>query len=115
MSVLNREKGVWLMIDILTLETFQGHLGDTFYVELPDSPMLDFKLETVSPLSDHAVGSEGNSEHRSPFSLLFLGPEGVALPQNTYAFTHDAMGRFEIFVVPVERTGNRLKYQAIFN
>lgn len=50
------------------------------------------------------------------FSLLFSGAKDPALTQDTYAFEHAGIGRFEMFIVPVaSKDANRFYYQAIFN
>ena len=103
------------MIDVLTLEKFEAHVGETFRTKLAGGRVLDFILESASPLTDRAVAAgAGDADRRAPFSLVFLGPEGIALPQATYLLAHEALGRLDIFVVPVEQTGNRLLYEAIF-
>jgi hypothetical protein len=99
------------MADALTLEDFVGRRGETFRVESDEGRSLAFELTAVAPLSD----GRGDFGHRLPFSLEFLGPEANALPQASYEFTHDEMGRLDIFIVPIERVDNRLKYQAIFS
>lgn len=50
------------------------------------------------------------------FSLLFSGDIARRLDQDTYAFEHVELGRFEMFIVPVGRAeGSRCYYEAVFN
>jgi hypothetical protein len=51
-----------------------------------------------------------------PFTLLFTGPEGLALPQATYDLTHPELGEFALFLVPVQPAADGLaRYEAVFN
>jgi hypothetical protein len=50
------------------------------------------------------------------FSLVFRGVRHLALGQNTSRFEHEALGRFEMFIVPVDRPDQDYAYyQAVFN
>lgn len=50
------------------------------------------------------------------FSLLFHGPGDQILPQGQYAFEHDVLGKFELFIVPVVGSdAERALYEAVFN
>jgi len=49
------------------------------------------------------------------FSLMFRGPLGAFLGQWMVAMAHDAIGQFELFIVPVGRTSDGLLYEAVFN
>lgn len=48
------------------------------------------------------------------FSLIFAGPD-ESLPQGTYSVTHDALGSFDLFLVPVLVEGAGVRYEAVFN
>ena len=50
----------------LTLETFQGRIGETFRVALTDGE-LELALDRVERLTE----GEGETRDRTPFSLLF--------------------------------------------
>jgi hypothetical protein len=54
-------------------------------------------------------GREGGS-----FRLEFVGPLDPMLPQAMYALGNDA-GEYEIFLVPIEREAQAMRYEAIFN
>ncbi|MBR9763933.1 MAG: hypothetical protein GYB53_10510, partial [Rhodobacteraceae bacterium] len=47
-------------------------------------------------------------------SLLWQGPGEPALPQATYALTHETHGAQELFLVPVARVDAGYQYEAIF-
>lgn len=85
---------------------FEPHLDGTFTLEYGANRM-DVKLIEVT-------GKDG--EFTEYFSLLFLGPQDNLLDQGTYRLTHDRLGTFELFLVPVI-TGIKegVHYEAIFN
>lgn len=49
------------------------------------------------------------------FSLIFLGPKDLLLPQKMYQLAHDQLGSGALFLVPIERTEKGVKYEAAFN
>jgi hypothetical protein len=49
------------------------------------------------------------------FSLLFRGPGKPLLAQRLYPFEHDAIGMFDLFIVPVGRDERGIYYEAVFN
>ena len=49
------------------------------------------------------------------FSLVFLGPPGWILPQRTYDFEHDGLGRFPLFVTAIGMQEDGVRYEAVFN
>jgi len=49
------------------------------------------------------------------FSIMFRGPSGFILPQQTYSLEHDPIGAFDLFIVPVGRDPAGTYYEAVFN
>jgi hypothetical protein len=49
---------------------------------------------------------------RTAFALLFSCP--VLAPQGTYALQHEALGKLEIFLVPIRQDGAGVQLEAIF-
>ena len=68
-------------------------------------------LELISVSRPRAVEPAG---HES-FSLLFEGPAAHPLSQGTYRFSHEKMGRFDLFIVPVSTERGARQYEAVFN
>ncbi len=56
----------------------------------------------------------GNAMFES-FSLLFNGPVDPPLGQRAYRFTHERVGSFDLFIVPVGATRDSCQYEAVFN
>jgi hypothetical protein len=98
------------MMATLTEEEFSKHVNTEFRV----------KLETPEPINLSLVQVKGyakkDEEHggMERFSLFFTGP-AILLPQGTYSLAHDAMGDFEIFIVPIARTAEQCRYESVFN
>jgi Domain of unknown function (DUF6916) len=95
------------MDDILRHETLLRHLNTKFHVSLDDSNTVEIELVKV--------GDRNVSPQQERFSIFFEGPLVPALTQGTYSFTHEAMGTFLLFIVPIEHDGNGIRYEAVFN
>jgi hypothetical protein len=79
-----------------------------------------FKVEDLRAQRDlFAKGQLTESEEaqlrEASFSLLFRGPLALPLRQRTYQITHYALGKLEIFLVPVGRDEGARYYEAVFN
>lgn len=46
--------------------------------------------------------------------LTFLGPREPTLPQATYEVSHEGLGQFALFMVPVAKGDDGTVYEAIF-
>ncbi|MDX6512147.1 MAG: hypothetical protein QOE36_1651 [Gaiellaceae bacterium] len=94
-------------LEDFTAATFSPHVGEVFRLHA-DAVVLDVELINVDELGESSPG-------RAPFSLLFRGPAEPILPQRIYRFEHDAIGEFDIFIVPIgfDETGG-LRYEVVF-
>ena len=93
-----------LEIQSAVAATFAEHLNTKF--RLIDLPGTELELVHVH---------DGSSARHINFWLLFRGPLQPQLPQRIYVLDHDALGRFDLFIVPIERDAQGLKYQAVIN
>ena len=94
------------MIETFTEGTFLDHLNTKFRVFGEAADPLDIELLTVTSLS---------SPRQVQFAILFQGPGNLLLPQGTYTLEHEALGRFELFLVPVGKNSDGFQYEAVFN
>jgi hypothetical protein len=62
-----------------------------------------------------SVKSTSGEEGRLPFSIVFLGPLEPVLPQRIYRFEHEALGTFELFIVPIGPDESGMRYEAVFS
>lgn len=87
---------------------FKRHLGEEFRIHYGGERPLPVRLSEVA---DHPHDA---ASPRGPFSLLFHGPADGWLRQGTYTFEHDAMGRMDIFVVPLGSDAEGMRYEVVF-
>jgi hypothetical protein len=97
-------------VQVLTYESFSPHLNSTFALALGESGV---DLTLTEATRQPARPFPGMI--REPFSLIFRSTSQVVLPQRIYPFRHGAMGRFEMFIVPIARDPAGIVYQAVFN
>lgn len=97
------------MLDTLTLEHFEPHVGTAFRIDFTDHAPIELVLAQVDAHGGPAV--PGN---RQAFSLLFQGPLEPVLPQRIYPLQHTELGVLEIFIVPLGPDELGLRYEAVF-
>jgi hypothetical protein len=51
---------------------------------------------------------------RSPFAIEFSTSTEERIPQGTYRIEHAALGRFDLFLVPIGPPRESQRYQAVF-
>ena len=94
----------------LTEAEFSQHVGSKFLLKL-EPQALELKLTEVKgylPGPNDQAGMER-------FSVFFTGPREIHLPQRVYSLSHESMGEFEIFLVPIARDEQVSRYEAVFN
>jgi hypothetical protein len=91
----------------LTHEEFSRHANSKFRVQGDDNIPVELDLIDVSELKVYPRQEE--------FTLTFRGPLELFLGQGIRPFTHDQMGEFELFIVPVKQDANGFYYEVIFN
>lgn len=92
-----------------TAGLFRPHVGDPFPVGVEGELELELVLAEVSVLGE-APAADG----RAPFSLTFSGPAEPLLAQQIVPLEHAALGRVELFLVPIGRDGDGARYEAVF-
>ncbi len=98
------------MPETLTRERFSELLDHVFKVVLDDS-VLELQLVQVDPVE--SVGAP--PDLRRPFSLIFRGPLEPVLPQRLYPIDNERMGALDIFLVPIGRDAQGMRYEAVFS
>ena len=97
------------MLDKVTREAFAEHLGKTFRIDVDGGEPVTVELIEATSLGQKSSG------RREPFSLVFRGPATPHLPQQTYAMSHEGMGRLDVFLVPIGPDETGVRYEAVFN
>lgn len=98
------------MLDQLTPASFEQHLGSRFRLDLGDAGSQELELVQVQRYSAELRGPRSE-----PFSVYFLGSSPWILQQQIYRLEHEAFGTLELFLVPVGKEGERIRYEAVFN
>lgn len=102
------------MLDKLTHETFSKLDDKSFRIHAGTGGTVEAELIRVD---DHSGRLKGGPELRKPFSLVFRGPKGRDLAQETYKLEHARLGSFELHLVPVvpPQGSDEKWYEAVFN
>lgn len=95
------------MAPSLTREEFSRHAHTEFNVVVDENTSVPLELTEVSELKLYPQQEE--------FTVEFRGPLNAFLGQGARNFTHDQMGQFELFIVPVKQDAQGVYYEAIFN
>ena len=90
----------------LSLAFFTAHQGAQFVVA---GSGVVLRLATVKP-----AGMPGYARAEA-FSLIFEGPAQPRLAQATLHLRNEAVGEFDIFLVPVGANAETTSYEAVFN
>ena len=93
----------------LTEKEFSKHLNTKFRIK-GDQP-LELELTDVKAY----MGQSNEESGMERFSAFFHGPADRYLPQGIYALDHEAMGAFDLFLVPIANDEKGLRYEAVFN
>ena len=91
----------------LTHEEFTKHVNTKFHVPNEENIPVELELIEISELKLYPKQEE--------FSLVFRSPLNMFLSQGVHNFTHEQMGQFELFIVPIRQDAQGFYYQAIFN
>ena len=96
------------MLEHLTIASLSEQLHTKFRVAVEPEKTVELELDEVQARGDVA----GQTER---FSAFFRGPLEQFLPQSIYAMEHDALGSFELFIVPIRQGADGFYYEAVFN
>lgn len=55
------------------------------------------------------------NEKQEGFSLFLQGPLEPQLLQGTYLFNHEELGELVMFMVPISKSNDVIRYQVVFN
>ncbi|MEA2425775.1 MAG: hypothetical protein QOH13_2185 [Thermoleophilaceae bacterium] len=98
-------------LDRLTADDFTPLVGETFAFDAGEPGRFELELLEVNA----AAGPGVPTAERMPFELLFRGPAEPVFAQQIFPLEHAALGRLDIFLVPVARDQDGARYEAIFS
>src|SRR5436190_879382 len=91
----------------LTHEAFTQQVNTKFQVHIDQNTGVELELTEISELKQHP--------HQEEFAIIFRGPLNIFLSQGIHSFTHEQMGQFEMFIVPIRQDEQGFYYEAVFN
>lgn len=94
------------MLESKSYEEYAAQVNTKFHL-LEFSPILEIVLTEITECKTTA--------RQEYFSLLFLGADEFPLPQQTYEMKHEQLGAGALFLVPVGRDSEGMRYEAAFN
>lgn len=101
-------------LDSLTRESFQSVKSSTFIINHPTYGRIETFLKDVEDLTP-TIFKPYASKGIECFNLIFASQSSFDLPQGTYQFEHEKLGRFELLIVPGQRLRYGRDYGAIIN
>ena len=101
-------------LEQLDFETFAKLLKTNFRVWIDAQQAVELELSEITPLRISSTGGKNGPKYEN-FALMFRGPADRLLAQRIYLFESAQLGRFELFIVPVGRDPDGVRYQATFN
>ena len=97
----------------LTENEFSQHINTKFRLNVDKAEPIELELVEVKSYENKGKAGERGGMER--FSLFFQGPGEAPLQQATYSLSHEKMGSFDIFLVPVSGDEKGYCYEAVFN
>lgn len=91
----------------LTSDTFAALLNGRFRLILGPEARMDVELVEFN------AGSR--SAHHEAFSIVFRAPVEAPVEQRIYRLEHESIGAFELFLVPIGKSLEGVRYEAVFN
>ncbi len=98
----------------MTRETFAPYVNTTFTLDPGHTFPITITLIAVKDLRSE-LELKQNLPGRECFSLTFRAPEEDLPRQGTYRMRHDALGTFDLFVVPMTDSEGQRFFEAIIN
>jgi uncharacterized protein DUF6916 len=91
----------------LTKTMFEENLNTRFWLLNEGSE--PYAMDLVEVTNGHST------PRQEQFALHFRGDRNQIFPQHIYPMKHDAIGDFDLFLVPVGRGETGTFYEAVFN
>lgn len=99
-----------------THETFAPYLNSTFRLSTRAKGVaFDATLVAIFDFQAQARARKAKTHGGECFALTFRAGERDTVSQGTYKFSHAALGRFSLFVVPGSTDNGATTYEAVIN
>jgi hypothetical protein len=101
--------------DQTSFTTFKAQVNSRFRVaDSPTATVVELELIEAEFAGEVAKDNASEPQYEN-FSLIFVGAAEDRLTQKTYRFSHDKIGSFDLFIVPIAAERGMIRYQAVFN
>ena len=90
-----------------TYDDFASHLDTEFHISGDAGAIKAILIEAIKGLPRE----EGAPP---PFSVIFLGPLEPELPQGMHTLSHPQIGDLDVFLVPIARDEEGMRYETVF-
>lgn len=94
-------------MEMLTWDKFNEQINTKFLIYFSPDKAVETELIEVSELVSRP--------RQESFSLIFRAPIEVEAVQGNYKTEHQAMGNFDLFLVPMGQNEKGTEFQAVFN
>jgi hypothetical protein len=94
------------ILDTFNCKTFTEQLHSKFKVHPQGHDPIVLELMEVT---------ERNTPRTEAFSLIFRGPLGPRLIQQTYEVEHEKLGRFPLFMTALSADQESITYESVFH
>jgi hypothetical protein len=98
----------------LNQETFSRYLNTKFSFLRGHAEAVATRLIEVNDLAPKTT-RRAAANGKECFSAVFIGSHNAPLRQETYTVTHESIGKFAMFVVPIGGNKEGIYYEAVFN
>ena len=95
------------MLENWTKESFQQSMHSCFEIDVPGQGRQNLELVELTDYPSSAAVVA--------FSAIFRGPRELPFGQGSYAIFHPGMGQADLFLVPIGREADGMRYEAVFN
>jgi hypothetical protein len=102
-------------LEQLTFSEFSKLVHARFRIQVNASLTVEMVFVEATHHGAGSAGWNSGSQRTETFSLYFVGPPQAQLPQQIYTLTHPEHGDLELFLVPIEKIKEGIKYEAAFN
>jgi hypothetical protein len=88
-------------------QEFKEQLNQNFEIQIEGQEPIEIELVQVSELL--------LSPKQERFAIVFRKPGPDVLPQRIYSIVNGAMGKNDLFLVPMKQDSDAVYYEAVFN
>lgn len=99
----------------LKSDAFASRIGQTFHATIPDGTEVELTLTRCDETPYGDPDQWRDEVGRVPFSIEFATTTAHAWGQGTFRIMDPELGDLDVFMTPVGRDGDALRYEAVFS